>query len=126
MNLLRRIHLYLGCFFAPMLLFFSVSGIWQVYGFQWVNGPNILTYLSTIHMGHQIFFKDPTKAYSLSSPYLEFFVVLMAVSLVISIILGVIMAFKFGRGPLALISLAGGVFIPLILIILFAHKIMPS
>ena len=123
MNLLRRIHLYLGCFFAPMLIFFSVSGIWQVYGLQWVNGPNILTYLSTIHMGHQIFFKDPTKAYSLSSPYLEFFVVLMAVSLVISIILGVIMAFKFGRGTLALASLAGGVLIPLILIILFAHKI---
>jgi cytochrome bd-type quinol oxidase subunit 1 len=126
MNFLRRIHLYLGCFFAPMLVFFSVSGIWQVYGFQWVNGPNILTYLSTIHMGHQLFFKDPTKAYSLSSSYLEFFVVLMAASLVISILLGVIMAFKFGRGTLALASLAAGALIPLILIILFAHKITPS
>jgi len=123
MNLLRRIHLYLGCFFAPMLIFFCVSGIWQVYGLQWVNGPNILTYLSTIHMGHQLYFKDPTKAYTFSSPYLEFFVALMAVSLVLSIILGVIMAFKFGRGTLALASLAGGVLLPLILIIVFAHKL---
>jgi hypothetical protein len=123
MNLLRRIHLYLGCFFAPMLIFFCVSGIWQVYGLQWVNGPNILTYLSTIHMGHQLYFKDPTKAYSFSSPYLEFFVALMAVSLVLSIVLGVIMAFKFGRGTLALASLAGGVLLPLILIIVFAHKL---
>ena len=122
MNLLRRVHLYLGCFFAPMLVFFSVSGVWQVYGFQWVNGPNILTYLSTIHMGHQLFLKDPTKDYSFSSPYLEFFVVLMAASLVTSIILGVIMAFKFGRGTLALASLAAGVLVPLVLIILFAHK----
>jgi hypothetical protein len=122
MNLLRRIHLYLGCFFAPMLVFFSISGLWQVYGLQWVNGPNILTYLSTIHMGHNLFFKDPTKAYSFSSPYLEFFVALMAASLVISILLGVIMAFKFGRGTLALASLAAGVLVPLILIILFAHK----
>jgi hypothetical protein len=123
MNLLRRIHLYLGCFFAPMLLFFSISGIWQVYGLQWVNGPNILTYLSTIHMGHNLFFKDPAKAYSFTSPYLEFFVVLMAASLVISIILGVVMAFKFGRGTLALACLAAGALIPLILIIVFAHKV---
>jgi len=122
MNLLRRIHLYLGCFFAPMLVFFCVSGIWQVYGLQWVKGPNILTYLSTIHMGHQLFFKDPTKAYSFSSPYLEFFVVLMAASLLLSIILGVIMAFKFGRGTLALASIAAGALLPLILIIAFAHK----
>jgi len=123
MNFLRRIHLYLGCFFAPMLVFFSISGIWQVYGLQWVKGPNILTYLSTIHMGHQLFLKDPTKAYSLSSPYLEFFVVSMAACLMISILLGVILAFKFGRGTLALGSLAAGILVPLILIVLFAHKV---
>ena len=126
MNLLRRVHLYLGCFFAPMLVFFSISGIWQVYGFQWDKGPNILTYLSTIHMGHQLFFKDPAKAYTFSSPYLEFFVVLMAVSLVLTILLGVMMAFKYGRGTLALASLAGGALVPLVLIVLFAHKIAPS
>src|SRR5277367_2239675 len=113
MKTLRKIHLYLGCFFAPMLLFFSISGIWQVYGLQWVNGPNWLTYLSTIHMGHNLFFKDPTKAYSFSSPYLEFFVVLMAASLVLSIILGVIMAFKFGRGTIVIASMAAGALIPL-------------
>jgi hypothetical protein len=73
-------------------------------------------------MGHNLFFKDPTKAYSFTSPYLEFFVVLMAASLVFSILLGVIMAFKFGRGVLALSSLAAGTFVPLILIIVFAHK----
>lgn len=123
MKTLRQIHLYLGCFFAPMLLFFSISGIWQVYGLQWVNGPNILTYLSTIHMGHNLYFKDPTKAYTFTSPYLEFFVALMAASLVLSIILGIIMAFKFGRGTTTLACLAGGTFIPLILIIVFAHKL---
>ena len=123
MNLLRRIHLYLGCFFAPMLVFFSVSGIWQVYGLQWVQGPNILTYLSTIHMGHNLFFKDPSKAYTFTSPYLEFFVVLMAASLVLNIVLGVVMAFKFGRGTMTLACIAAGTFIPLILIIVFAHKL---
>jgi hypothetical protein len=122
MNFLRRTHLYLGCFFAPMLVFFSISGLWQIYGLQWSNSPNWFTYLSTIHMGHQLFWKDPAKAYSFSSPYLEFFVALMAVSLIVSIILGIIMAFKFGRGTLALASLAAGVIIPLILILVFAHR----
>jgi len=121
MNLLRRIHLYLGCFFAPMLVFFSISGIWQVYGLQWAEQNKLLHLLSTIHMGRNV--KTP---FTLTSPYLEFFVVLMAASLVISIILGVIMAFKFGRGTLALASLAAGALIPLILIIVFAHKITPS
>ena len=124
MNLLRRIHLYLGCFFAPMLAFFSISGIWQVYGVQWGDDATakVLKLLSTIHMGHNMGFKEP-HPFTLTSPYLEFFVAVMAASLVISILLGVIMAFKFGRGTLALASLAGGVFVPLILIILFAHKL---
>jgi len=33
------------------------------------------------------------------------------------------MAFKFGRGTLALASLAAGVLVPLILIIVFARKL---
>jgi hypothetical protein len=122
MNLLRRIHLYLGCFFAPMLVFFSISGLWQVYGLEWDDSHKLLHLLSTIHMGHNMGFQEP-HPFTLTSPYLEFFVAVMAASLVISIILGVIMAFKFGRGPLALLSLAGGVLVPLILIILFAHKL---
>jgi len=32
MQKLRQIHLYLGCFFAPMILFFALSGVWQEFG----------------------------------------------------------------------------------------------
>jgi hypothetical protein len=32
MKKLRLLHLYLGCIFAPMLLYFAVSGIWQTVG----------------------------------------------------------------------------------------------
>ena len=73
-------------------------------------------------MGHNLRSKDPN-AITLTSPYLEFFVAVMVASLVTSIILGVVLAFKFGRGTLALASLAAGVFVPLILILLFAHKV---
>ena len=82
----------------------------------------MLRLLSTIHMGHNLRSKDPN-AITLTSPYLEFFVAVMVASLVTSIILGVVLAFKFGRGTLALASLAAGVFVPLILILLFAHKV---
>jgi hypothetical protein len=118
---IRRAHLYLGCFFAPLLVFFSVSGIWQVYGIQWGDDHRFLRLLSTIHMGHNMGSKDP-HPFTFTSPYLEFFVVIMAASLVLNIALGVIMAFRFGRGTLALASLAAGVLVPLILVLAFAHR----
>jgi hypothetical protein len=123
MSTIRRAHLYLGCFFAPMLVFFSISGIWQVYGIQWADQNKLLRLLSTIHMGHNLSSKEP-HPFTLTSPYLEFFVALMAASLVLNIILGVVMAFRFGRGSLALASLAGGIFVPLLLIVVFAHHVI--
>ena len=103
-----------------MLVFFSVSGMWQVFGLQWGENAKILRLLSTIHMGRNVKSKGPTD-FTFDSTFLEYFVVLMAASLIISIILGVILAFKYGRGTLALASLAGGVLVPLILIIVFGH-----
>ena len=46
MQKLRNLHLYLGCMFAPLLLFFAVSGIWQMVG---TKGSRLLGLLSTIH-----------------------------------------------------------------------------
>ena len=120
MNFLRRAHLYLGCFFAPMLVFFSVSGIWQVFGLQWGDHGKLLQLLSTIHMGRNLRSKSP-HPFTFDSIWLEYFVVLMAASLIVSIILGVILAFRYGRGTLALASLAGGILVPLLLILMFAH-----
>jgi hypothetical protein len=122
MTFIRRAHLYIGCFFAPMLVFFSVSGIWQVYGIQWADENKLLRLLSTIHMGHNLRSHDP-HPFTLTSPYLEFFVAIMAASLVLNIILGVVMAFRFGRGSLALASLGAGIIVPLLLIIIFAHNV---
>ena len=54
MKLLRRLHLYLGVFFAPLLLLFTVTGWWQTvtpdrnkglgFGQSWIEK------LSTIHV----------------------------------------------------------------------------
>src|ERR1035441_3785524 len=88
MRKLRSIHLYLGCIFAPLLLFFAISGVWQTLGFQ----SEFLHKLSSIHTEQA--WKDGSE---LGSFPLRVFVIVMAVSFMVTTILGVIMAFKFGR-----------------------------
>ena len=105
-----------------MLVFFSTSGIWQVLGWQDAHDASgkrtssIFTYLSTIHTGHGL----KARHSSLSSVYLQWFTIAMAAGLIISILLGTTLAFKYGRGRLALLSLLGGILVPLSLIWIFA------
>jgi hypothetical protein len=110
MQKLRSIHLYLGCLFAPLLLFFAVSGIWQTLGIQ----PHFLAKLSSIHTGKR--WKDGSE---LGSFPLRVFVIIMAASFVFSTVLGVILALKYGRSRRAAIyCVAAGVIVPLVLVLL--------
>lgn len=117
MKKLRSIHLYLGCVFAPLLTFFAISGLWQMNYRSGGHTPTALTWLSTIHTGRSLKVADDGVD-SLSSPYLQWVIGLMAVSLVLTIALGVVMAFKFGRGKSALACLAAGVAAPCLLVLL--------
>jgi hypothetical protein len=104
MQKLRSVHLYLGCIFAPLLVFFAVSGIWQLTG----TPSQFLRQLSTIHT--EVRWKNDDQLGSLP---LWVFSIVMAVSFVITTILGVVMAFKFGRSRKAAIyCLTLGVFLP--------------
>ena len=108
MQKLRSIHLYLGCIFAPLLLFFAISGIWQTLGFQ----PEFLQKLSSIHTEHA--WKDGSE---LGSFPLRVFAIVMAVSFILTTILGVIMAVSFGRNrKAAFYCLALGLGIPAVLV----------
>jgi hypothetical protein len=110
MQKLRSIHLYLGCLFAPLLLFFAVSGIGQTLGLH--NHSRLLERLSTIHTSHGL-----KAGGSLSSPFLMVFVLIMAVSFVATTILGIAMALKFGKSRrAAFCCLGAGVLIPVIII----------
>jgi hypothetical protein len=109
MQKLRTIHLYLGCVFAPLLLFFAVSGIWQTLG---LHSP-ILERLSTIHTSHQL-----KAGGGLTSIFLLVFALFMAASFIVTTILGVIMAIQYGRNRrAAFYCLAFGVVFPLVLIL---------
>jgi hypothetical protein len=109
MQKLRSIHLYLGCLFAPLLLFFAVSGIWQTLGFH----SRLLERLSTIHTSHGL-----KAGNGLSSFGLKVFVLLMAVSFIATTILGIIMALKFTPSRrAAYYALVVGVVAPLLIIL---------
>jgi hypothetical protein len=99
-----------------MLIFFAVSGTWQELPHHYWNN-NVLALLSTIHEA------DGLKSHpsTLSSRFLVVFVLLMAASLVVNIILGIVMAFRFGHQRLAVGSLLAGTAVPLLLIIIFAR-----
>ena len=102
MTLLRQIHLYLGCLFAPILIFFAVTGSWQI--FNWHESdrqpggyvaPGILPALSDIHKNGHI---PPTKRNS-PAP-VRYFMFVAATGLVLTTIIGVIMAYRFSRKPI--------------------------
>ena len=109
MQKLRSIHLYLGCIFAPLLLFFAVSGIWQTLGFE----SEFLQKLSSIHTERR--WKDGSE---LGSFPLRVFVIVMAMSFILTTLLGVIMAVRFGRNrKAALFCLALGLMIPGVMVL---------
>ncbi len=104
-----------------MLVFFAVSGIWQNFGLHYGKDSHRLMLASTIHTGREMKTKSGEVS-DLSSPLLRWFVIAMALGMILTTLLGVVMAFRFGKGRAASICLAAGVLIPasLILIKLFA------
>jgi hypothetical protein len=112
MRHLRTIHLYLGCIFAPLLLFFAVSGIWQTLG---IRTP-LLRLIATIHPSHEL-----KSGGGLSSFALKAFVLVMTVSFIVMTILGVVIALKHAQNRRAVYySLVFGVIFPLALILVRA------
>jgi hypothetical protein len=120
MNLIRKFHLYLGCFFTPLLLFFVVSGAWQTFSLHKSKkdgsyvAPLILKQLSEIHENQRLPMQEnqPTP----SVPF-RLFVLFMSLGFVATASLGIIMAFKFTRNAKTIwISLISGALIPILLI----------
>jgi hypothetical protein len=114
MKKLRSLHLYLGCVFAPLLLFFAASGIWQTYDPDYAYHSKLLGELSTIHRGSSL-----KSGFTLSSAVLRDFILLMAVGFIITTVLGVIMAVtQGGNRKRAYYCLAFGVLFPLAVIVI--------
>ena len=100
MKSLRSLHLFLGCLFAPMLIFFAVTGSWQL--FNWheskkdrtYTAPPALAALSFIHKDAHI----PGTPGRQPTP-LRYFMLATAIGLVATTIIGIIMAYRFSCRP---------------------------
>ena len=121
MAILRRIHLYLGCLFAPALIFFAASGGWQLYRLHDTKkdgsytAPAALSALSAVHMNSHL----PGKKVSEFTP-MRAFMVAAASGLVITTALGVVLAFRFSRSVVTPIAwLAAGIAVPAAILYLY-------
>jgi hypothetical protein len=98
---MRSVHLYLGCFFAPLLMFFLISGCWQTFGLHQgardgsgYQPPAIIKSLSQVH-------KDQRWAGAQMRPKpsvpFRYLILLMTLGLLVTTILGIVMAFKYTK-----------------------------
>jgi len=116
MKLIRRIHLFLGCFFAPLLLFYVCTGWYQSVTLRRNKGvgeaDDLPSRLRSVHVD-QIY---PTESANAYSPWLfRALVVMMAVALIATIVLGVILAFRSIRQRwLVWLSLGLGFLVPVL------------
>ena len=126
---IRSLHLYLGCFFAPLIILFILSGVIQTLGFDHdkygpldpatgkaelvYKSPDIVKIMKTMHTNHGY----KTFSFQTNALYM-YFVVAMAFGLLITIILGIVMAFKYTNPALVWWVMAAGIIAPIALILL--------
>jgi len=137
MRHVARYHLYLGCFFAPLIIFYALSGAWQTLNLHrsskdgLYHPPQILIELSELHKHQRWTLPDgeavvprpqdgtavlgllPRKAISWLSA-------LMAVCLAATTVLGIVLALQRTRGRRRLMvvgCLAGGGILPFALLV---------
>ena len=124
MKLLRRLHLYLGCFFAPLLLFYVATGWYQSVTLR--RNKNVgeaedwLSKLRSVHVD-QIYPAESANSYS---PFLfRSLVVVMSIALIATTVLGLILAIRTIRPRnWVWLSLVLGVIVPVTMLWLGLKK----
>ena len=118
---MRTVHLYLGCIFTPILLFFVVTGCLQTFDLHHSrkNGsykaPEIARIAAEVHQHQRIYSPESPAA----SRGFKFFVVLMTAGFIFTSILGVIMALKFAKPQVVWGCLVAGTILPLLFLKFF-------
>ena len=118
MRKLRKLHLYVGCLFAPALAFFIVSGTWQTFHLNDIKKdgsykpPAWMTALSDVHI-QQRAAGTPKHA----SQAFRIFVLAMAGFLLVTTSVGILMALQAASSPWVVWScLLAGIILPVLLI----------
>jgi hypothetical protein len=120
MKFIRKLHLFLGCFFAPLLLFYTATGWYQTISVNRNKGLGEIggwrEKLTSVHVD-QVY---PTESAETYSPALfQGLVVILSIALIATTILGIYLAFKTSRKQWPIwVSLILGVIVPMILLYL--------
>ncbi len=119
---LRKVHLYSSCAVAPLLLFFIISGSWQTFMLHRGNKgntyrpPAIVAQLSAVHTRQSL---PAAEGASTKKTPFRIIVVLMCVGLMLTISIGVIMAFRVSpRRRLVWLTLGAGAVVPALVVLL--------
>ncbi len=111
MKALALLHRYLSCLVAPAMLFFAVSGIWQIYRMQEstkdgsYEAPWTLTTLSHIHKAEKI--QGP------AAVWFKMAMALVGVLFAATALVGIVMAVRLTKPAwLAWALLAAGTLVP--------------
>lgn len=118
MKLLRRLHLYLGCFFAPLLLFYVATGWYQTVTLRRNKGlgeaEDWLSKVRSVHVD-QIYPSESANGYS--PTLFRILVVAMSIALIVTTVLGIVLAFRTTpRKHFVWLSLALGIAVPILLL----------
>ncbi len=114
---MRNIHLYLGVFFAPLLMFYLISGTLQTFNLHEASKsgdykpPAIIKSISQVHKDQR--WVDAQKVPKPSLPF-QCLVVAMVLGLLTTTILGIVMAFKYTKPWVVWACLIFGFLIPVL------------
>jgi hypothetical protein len=100
MKLLRQIHLFLGVFFTPMLLFFVGTGWYQTVNHDRLKSPgDAETLVQKFRVVHtdQIYPTEHEIRRPSSPKLFRALVVVMSAAIVSTTVIGIILAFRFSR-----------------------------
>ena len=117
MKELRQLHLYLGTLCAPLILYFCLSGAWQVFGFHDIPkgepgtvSQRALHAMSLPHTHSTPPGGDPRLKHS---RFFDFAASLAAVVMILSAVLGLVLAWSFARRRTWVMAcFAAGLFLP--------------
>jgi len=123
MKTLRQLHLYLGCLFAPLIIYFSLSGAWQVFRLNDIpknETPTALNSffheLSNPHTHSTLPGRSPKTE---KSAAFDWIATLTGFGMIATAGAGVVLALRFGRSKGTVwLCLGAGIVLPILLLFL--------
>lgn len=120
MKFIRRAHLYLGCFFAPLLVFFILTGWYQtVVPNRLKSASEAETLWQKLRVVHsdQIYPSEQEFEKPSSPKLFQALVVVMSIAATLTVVLGLVLSFKVIRPVWPVwLCLALGIVLPMLLL----------